>query len=639
MNQNYLFGKTIYLLYFFGMLLLSFLPDFAHAQAKVLVLNDSVKEYQINEYLWMLKDTIGNLSIEDVSKASYLPHYQAIKSRGYRIEYDKGVKQYWLRLEIDNQTNKPEFIFFNPPRFDTLEVYYLVNQQFISRRTGTRTSPFYQELFISPLLHLAFPLTQGKNIVYFRIAGNSYLHQYRGLLIGQVWEAHYAYSFYSKSGLLLGISIGALFFLLLFNLIVYSFLRDFLYFIYLLCLLTTILVIYNIMVYDYTFGALGLGFLFYYAYIPIGLLAVVCNSWFTQYFLKTKNDLPWINAFFDGLKYLSFLSILPLFFSQISLSVNALYILCGAFILSAFYLSLLRVWQGFPRAMYFLMANSIYLIGVLLVLLLLNSWLDYKVWMLFIFPFGESIRALIFSVALAERVNLLKDEVAQKAQETALAHQQKEFQLQLLKDKIQRDLHDNFGWLITLLVKRLDKMANAKQAISPQEINDLADLARQIIQELRSTFWVIQDEFITLGDLENKIRDFVWQLNPILEDINFQFQTDYLPQTQISAAQARNIYRILQEAVHNSLKYSQAQMLKINLQVDNAQQLHLQIADNGIGFNPQTIDNQLVTKSYGLSNMHKRAEDINAHLQIYSQKNQGTRVSLALPLAVPIAQK
>ncbi|MCU0446567.1 MAG: ATP-binding protein [Microscillaceae bacterium] len=633
MNQNYLFTKIIYSLRFGGLLFFSCLPHFVHSQAKVLVLTDSVKEYQVNQYFLMLKDTIGNLTIKDASNLSYLAHYQAINSKGYRIEYDKGVKQYWLRLEIDNQTDKSEFIFFNPPRFDTLEVYYLVNQQFISRSTGTRTATFSQELFISPLLHLAFPLTQGKNVIYFRIAGNSYLHQYRGLLIGQVWEAYYSYSFYHKMGVLLGISLGALFFLLLFNLIIYSFLRDFLYFIYLLCLLTTILMICNIMLYDYTFGALGLAFIFYYAYIPIGLVAVICNIWFTQYFLKTKNDLQWIHSFLNGLKYLGFLSLLPLFFSQISLSVNALYILSGTFILLAFYLSLLRVWQGFPRAMYFLMANTIYLLGVVLVLLLLNSWLDYKIWMLCIYPFGESIRALIFSIALAERVNILKTEVAQQAQETALAHQQKEFQLQLLKDKIQRDLHDNFGWLITVLVKRLDKMTNTPQAIKPQEIKDLADLARQIIQELRATFWIIKDELITLGDLENKIRDFLWQLNPILEHIKHDFEASYDSQTPISAIQARNLYRVLQEAVHNSLKYSQAQNLQISLKIDNTQHLYLAIEDNGIGFNLQNIDNQANSSHYGLLNMQKRAEEIGGQLSIDSQIQRGTKVSLLLPLA------
>ena len=86
------------------------------------------------------------------------------------------------------------------------------------------------------------------------------------------------------------------------------------------------------------------------------------------------------------------------------------------------------------------------------------------------------------------------------------------------------------------------------------------------------------------------------------------------------------IYRIIQETLNNILKHSQATLVKLNLQYSN-DQLEIQVEDNGKGF-----DFQEITKGDGLSNIQKRASDLNGTAVINSIKNQGTIVNIKIPI-------
>ena len=88
----------------------------------------------------------------------------------------------------------------------------------------------------------------------------------------------------------------------------------------------------------------------------------------------------------------------------------------------------------------------------------------------------------------------------------------------------------------------------------------------------------------------------------------------------------RNVYLIFKEAVNNIAKYSEATVVDIILKIEN-NKLLLTISDNGKGFD--TSNN---TKGNGLNNMRKRAEQINAILEIKSSINKGTIISLKMEL-------
>lgn len=601
------------------------------AQSNHLVLQDALKVYQLNPYFLMLKDTLGNLGIDEVSKPSLLSRFQPLKSKSYRVEQDKGVKAYWLRLELDNQSSQFEYIFFNPPRFDTVEVYFKQENQLKRWVTGIMTKASQQDLFISVVTHVPIVLASGHNVIYFRISGTSLLHHHRGSIQGRLWQAHYAYTYHMYNVLVLGLAFGALIFLFFFNGVIYLFLKDWLYFTYLASLLMTIILMSNLLIYDIVYEALGFPFIMRYGYLPMGALNIVADAWFVQTYLKTRKDLPILHFLIDLTKYLSIFIIIFLLMGEVSWATNSLFILSFALICFILLVSILKVLKGFPQSKYFLLANAVYLLGGVMLIVMLNRWIAYQTWIYTILPVGEAFRALIFSIALADRVSYLRVELAQKEQENRLINQEKELQLLRLKDRIQRDLHDNFGWLLTLLVNQIDKLSLKPQDISEQKINELADLTRQIIQELRHTLWIIKEENLTLSTLEHKTRDLIWQLKPLIQDIQFEFMSDYPPELQIKSAHGRHLFSITQESIHNSLKYSQASKIEIQLKVNPEQVLSLKIKDNGVGFDINRLSSPHRIQ-YGLKNMHKRAKDMGASIEINSIQHKGTSICVYLPL-------
>jgi len=83
-----------------------------------------------------------------------------------------------------------------------------------------------------------------------------------------------------------------------------------------------------------------------------------------------------------------------------------------------------------------------------------------------------------------------------------------------------------------------------------------------------------------------------------------------------------NIYRIVQEAIHNAIKYADAKQISVSISKKN-NQYQIEITDNGIGFKITEV-----SKGNGLANIKKRASDINGTIHVESEVNKGTRIIL-----------
>jgi signal transduction histidine kinase len=85
-----------------------------------------------------------------------------------------------------------------------------------------------------------------------------------------------------------------------------------------------------------------------------------------------------------------------------------------------------------------------------------------------------------------------------------------------------------------------------------------------------------------------------------------------------------NIYRIVQEAVNNAMKYADATKIVVSAKKQNNSIL-FSVTDNGIGFNETDV-----VLGNGLNNMKKRAHDIGARFSINTKEKIGTEILLSL---------
>jgi signal transduction histidine kinase len=93
----------------------------------------------------------------------------------------------------------------------------------------------------------------------------------------------------------------------------------------------------------------------------------------------------------------------------------------------------------------------------------------------------------------------------------------------------------------------------------------------------------------------------------------------------------RALYRIAQEAVSNACRHANAKSIEIQL-TRTARCADLSISDDGKGF---VVPHSGRENSYGLKNMHARAEKVGGILGIVSRPGQGTTVGVTVARPVP----
>ena len=89
------------------------------------------------------------------------------------------------------------------------------------------------------------------------------------------------------------------------------------------------------------------------------------------------------------------------------------------------------------------------------------------------------------------------------------------------------------------------------------------------------------------------------------------------------------LFRVIQQALHNSVKHSGAKHFEVRLE-GKPGEIDLEVSDRGVGFDTAIMKN---SKGLGLVNMAERIHQMNGTFSIDSQPNVGTRIRARVPLA------
>lgn len=214
-----------------------------------------------------------------------------------------------------------------------------------------------------------------------------------------------------------------------------------------------------------------------------------------------------------------------------------------------------------------------------------------------------------------------------------LAHAELNNRLHAEKSRISRDLHDNIGSQLTLMIASLEGAPHAPASgtngtpHSEQHRKELQQLARNTMVDLRNTVWLINKDERTLEEITDRLQG---QLRPLKQYFSTDIQINLSGDTQctLPPEHALHLFRILQEAVNNALKHADADTIRIWLESQPGV-LNITVEDDGKGL-PTTQASG--TGGFGLRTMRERAESLHGKLALHSAPGQGTRVELQLPL-------
>jgi len=87
------------------------------------------------------------------------------------------------------------------------------------------------------------------------------------------------------------------------------------------------------------------------------------------------------------------------------------------------------------------------------------------------------------------------------------------------------------------------------------------------------------------------------------------------------------VYRIVQEALTNAATHGDARNAWVSV-VERSGQLHIEVRDDGVGFDPQ----QVPASRFGLSGMKQRATLLGGKFQVQSAPGKGTLIQSVIPI-------
>lgn len=196
--------------------------------------------------------------------------------------------------------------------------------------------------------------------------------------------------------------------------------------------------------------------------------------------------------------------------------------------------------------------------------------------------------------------------------------------------RIARELHDEAGQLLTSLLVGLRSLSDARQlSAAKKQAKAMREIASKAIAELSRLARGLHSSVLDDLGLEAAIRRYADEFSAthkILSTLRFESGAAL----SLSNDAQLNIYRIVQEALTNVARHSQATQVQIDFQRDQSDLL-ITICDNGRGL-PQSEHQTARSRHLGIESMRERAGILGGDLQVFSEPQHGLRVLVRVPL-------
>jgi len=189
------------------------------------------------------------------------------------------------------------------------------------------------------------------------------------------------------------------------------------------------------------------------------------------------------------------------------------------------------------------------------------------------------------------------------------------------RQRLARDLHDDIGQRLSLLIIGLDRLKH-------QLSTDLRSEREQVAVALEAASTLATD----IHGLSHQLHSSKLQhlgLKSALRELCVQMSRQHAIEVELSASNAPwavtaekslCLYRVAQEALKNAAKHGGGSMIKVELEAMHGF-LQLKVSDNGKGFDVNNYEPGL-----GLASMRERMRMVGGTLEIHSSWGRGTEI-------------
>ncbi|MBO0795049.1 MAG: sensor histidine kinase [Ktedonobacteraceae bacterium] len=245
--------------------------------------------------------------------------------------------------------------------------------------------------------------------------------------------------------------------------------------------------------------------------------------------------------------------------------------------------------------------------------------------------------------------NALLQQLAQTNTELEAAHRQlaqsvsQEQELAVLRERtrLAREMHDTLGHALVLISVKLEAAQRLRERDPERcerELESTKEIARDSMAALRASIANLRSPALEHEHIYNALGRAARELAQRTGlHITYTLQADL---ENLSELVVETLWKVSQETLTNIEKHAHASLVDLCISRHEGKIL-MSIHDNGVGLPPELYqirkDESLVYTSprghYGLSGMIERVEGIGGRLSLQSSKEQGTTITIELPLS------
>jgi two-component system, NtrC family, sensor kinase len=465
---------------------ISFLVIFTvlfHSLRAQLVINHELKgNIEVSRGISFLEDKSGKLTINDVVQNAGL---KPVKEQSPNFGISPST--FWLKISLLNQMPDENYILqVSQPALDEIDFYEPLPGGSFRMIKGGEVVPFGERQFFDPNYLYSVQLPKDKvTDFYLRIAARDNLKI--PVIIGRP-----AVTFESNKtrDYILGIFAGIMLVMFLYNSFLYITIRDQTYLYYIAYIAMVFLTQISIQGYSFQYLWPNSAFMAQWSPFIFSPLVGIAAAYFMRLFLNTKFYSPKADKIFKYFNYaygVAFLIAVAGFYAYSYLLIT----LVATFIsLFMFAVGIVVFRKHYKPARFFLVAWSMFLTGVTVYAMTNLGVLPLNTFTFYIMPAGAAAEVVLLSLALADRINVLKREKEQSQAEALLISQQNQKLITEQNIVLEQKVHER-----TLMLEEANEELNStltdlkeaqSQLVNAEKMASLGQLTAGIAHEINN---------------------------------------------------------------------------------------------------------------------------------------------------------
>jgi signal transduction histidine kinase/streptogramin lyase len=233
------------------------------------------------------------------------------------------------------------------------------------------------------------------------------------------------------------------------------------------------------------------------------------------------------------------------------------------------------------------------------------------------------ITRIFFLLAIAFVIYFISRKIVKSQYERKLVELRHAGIMESERNRIASDMHDDIGADLTQISMWLN-ILRQKEHKDDVIVQKVSALSNEVLAKIDQIIWALDSKHDNVTDLFSYLHYYmsesVESTNLLLE---FSLQEN-MPEINIKTYMRRNIFLVMKELLHNTIKHSDATKVCVKVSIDR-KKITIHYADDGKGFT--TTD---VSDGFGLNTIRKRMSEINSEFEMLTSPDKGLNFTLII---------